>query len=269
MPLSHAMLLAVVEQLPSPVSAQPIRMPVILEDANQDSELYKSICECDRRTGAPVIGYISKIIGVPKKELPQAKIKRAQLSAAEQKERRERYLASLQQKQQDRESEPEIEQLKTEDLEQEEEETLIGFARLYSGTVKVGDKIYLLGPKYDPKNPSAHCTQITVENLYLLMGRELMLLDSVPAGNVFGISGLNNAGILKTATLSSTPECPSFGSLKLNAAPIVRVAVEPKDPSLLTLIQVKCLNWFMVFACSTNQIHVSKYWSRKRVSMSS
>lgn len=97
----------------------------------------------------------------------------------------------------------------------------------------------MLGPKYDPKFPHLHRTQITVEHLYLLMGRELEELNQVPAGNVFGIgwnfgSGSTNASIatafLKTATLSSVLECPSFGSLKLEAAPIVRVALEPRDP---------------------------------------
>ncbi len=31
-----------------------------------------------------------------------------------------------------------------------------------------------------------HITSVTVENLYLLMGRELDTLDEIPAGNVLG-----------------------------------------------------------------------------------
>ena len=41
----------------------------------------------------------------------------------------------------------------------------------------------------------------------MLMGRELECLESVPAGNVVGIGGLEEH-VLKSATLSNTLECP-------------------------------------------------------------
>lgn len=61
------------------------------------------------------------------------------------------------------------------------------------------------------------------------MGKELEELDEVPAGNIVGIRGLQKH-VLKTATLSNTPYCPSFCDLTLMATPILRVAVEPKNP---------------------------------------
>uniref|UniRef100_A0A3B5MVV6 Elongation Factor G domain-containing protein n=1 Tax=Xiphophorus couchianus TaxID=32473 RepID=A0A3B5MVV6_9TELE len=70
----------------------------------------------------------------------------------------------------------------------------------------------------------------TVENLYLLMGRELEELEEIPAGNVMGIGGLEDC-VLKTATLSASLACSPFTPLNFEAAPIVRVAVEPKHPS--------------------------------------
>lgn len=54
-------------------------------------------------------------------------------------------------------------------------------------------------------------------------------LDEVPAGNIVGISGLHNH-IFKTATLSTNPYCPSFTELTMTATPILRVAIEPKNP---------------------------------------
>lgn len=62
------------------------------------------------------------------------------------------------------------------------------------------------------------------------MGKELDELDEVPAGNIVGIRGLQQH-VLKTATLSSTPFCPSFCDLTMMATPIFRVAVEPKNPA--------------------------------------
>lgn len=90
---------------------------------------------------------------------------------------------------------------------------------------------------------SPHISEVTIENLYLLMGKELDELDEAPAGNIIGIRGLQQH-VLKTATLSSTPFCPSFCDLTIMATPIFRVAVEPKHPAdLKRLIRgLKLLN---------------------------
>jgi ribosome assembly protein 1 len=61
------------------------------------------------------------------------------------------------------------------------------------------------------------------------MGRELVSLDSVPAGNVFGISGLEGK-ILKNGTICSISPGINLAGVQLNSAPIVRVALEPVWP---------------------------------------
>lgn len=75
---------------------------------------------------------------------------------------------------------------------------------------------------------SPYVKEVTIENLYLLMGKELEELDEAPAGNIVGIRGLQYQ-VLKTATLSNNPFCPSFCDLTIMATPIYRVAVEPKN----------------------------------------
>lgn len=77
---------------------------------------------------------------------------------------------------------------------------------------------------------SPYIKEVTIENLYLLMGKELEELEEAPAGNIIGIKGLQDQ-VLKTATLSSSPFCPSFCDLTIMATPIYRVAVEPKNIS--------------------------------------
>lgn len=67
-----------------------------------------------------------------------------------------------------------------------------------------------------------------IKDLYLLMGRELEALEEIPAGNVFGIGGLEGV-VVKSGTLSSTPACPAFADMYFDAAPIVRVAIEPAN----------------------------------------
>lgn len=75
------------------------------------------------------------------------------------------------------------------------------------------------------------------------MGKDLEELEEVPAGNIIGIKGLQDQ-VLKTATLSSTPFCPSFCDLTIMATPIFRVAVEPKNISDLPKLKkgLKLLN---------------------------
>lgn len=75
------------------------------------------------------------------------------------------------------------------------------------------------------------------------MGKELEEIDEAPAGNIVGIKGLQEH-VLKTATLSSTPFCPSFCDLTIMATPIYRVAVEPKNVADLAKLKkgLKLLN---------------------------
>ena len=80
------------------------------------------------------------------------------------------------------------------------------------------------------RGTNQHVAAFTVQDLYLLMGRELEALDSVTAGNVLGIAGLESH-VLKSATVSSTAACPPFTALPIEARPIVRVAVEPVHPA--------------------------------------
>lgn len=237
-PLSTSILLSVVEKIPSPIQVQPTRMPKIMYPkipnlSSPRTEFEKSVFNCDKSESAPVVGFISKVISVPTKDLPDHKLMKMQASMEEMKEKRKKYIDALQLKQGDHQPiENSISQTPPEKV-QEQEETLIGFARIYSGTIKIGQSLTLLSAKSTPSDPSSHIS-FTVTKLYLLMGRELESLDSVPAGNVFGLGGLDEK-VLKTATFTDTPtQCPSFGALGVEAMPILRVALEPEDPTRMT-----------------------------------
>ncbi len=151
------------------------------------------------------------------------------------------------------------------DEDEKEEEIdkvmFLAFSRVYSGTIRRGQRLYVLQPRYNPREvqleggvagkgggdatPSLplHVSQFTVADLYILMGREVLPVDEVPAGNVLGISRLEDH-ILKSATVTSTLACPAFRPLTLAAAPIVRVAIEPVHASdMPALVQgMKLLN---------------------------
>ncbi|KAF9941755.1 Cytoplasmic GTPase/eEF2-like protein (ribosomal biogenesis) [Mortierella alpina] len=249
LPLSTCVLLAVVEQLPSPPAAQIIRMPKMLHpfettppEPTEDWE--RGMINCDASSG--VVAYVSKMVSVPLDVLP--KNKRKTLSAEEMRQRgritREQLIASAKSAEigevgvhldvdeviANRAQAEAEEKAAAEELEGKE--VLIGFSRIYSGTVRVGQKLKVLGPKYDPAQPTLHCSEVTVDSLFMIMGRDLIGLDQVPAGNVFGIGGLEGH-VLKYGTLWSA-EWEGGQNLVgkgLEAAPIVRVALEPEDPS--------------------------------------
>ncbi|KAH8550719.1 P-loop containing nucleoside triphosphate hydrolase protein [Umbelopsis sp. PMI_123] len=245
LPLATAILLTIIEQLPSPDVAQRIRLPKVLYpfaegEVQPSSEAERAMFDCDQSETAPAIAYVSKMFAVPTEALPENR--RKLLTAEELRDRGRLHRAALKAAAEgsatvdlspssedaplDAPASPESE---TSDMEKTEE-TLIGFARLYSGTLKVGQKLYVLGPKYKPQEPDKHCSEVTVKSLYMIMGRELEALPEVAAGNVFGIGGLEGH-VLKNATLSTTKEISNLAGIATDSAPIVRVALEPEDLS--------------------------------------
>ncbi|ROV87593.1 hypothetical protein VSDG_09624 [Cytospora chrysosperma] len=252
LPLSVALLVSVVESLPSPRTAQAERIPELLDSSpggdHIASEIRSAMVKFKRSKSDPVVAYISKMVSVPESELPHNK-RRGQLSPEEAREMARKKRAEAARAQAAVENrdpvDPLAEALDNATLEdddggpQPEEEAvdpehLIGFARIFSGTLAVGDEIYVIPPKFTPVNPHRQPIpkKVTVTALYMLMGRGLESLESVPAGVVFGIGGLEGSGILKSGTLCSQLEgaVNLAGVPNLGGKPIVRVALEPTNP---------------------------------------
>jgi ribosome assembly protein 1 len=196
--------------------------------------------------GDPVVAYVSKMVSVPESELPENKRKGGgTLSPDEARElaRRKRAEIARAQALDENGNDPThgiidalqtttINDSVTNDEKLPDPEHLIGFARIYSGMLSVGDSIYVLPPKFSPAHPhkSPEPQKATVTALYLLMGRGLETLQSVPAGVVFGIGGLEGH-ILKSGTICSQLEgSVNLAGINMGSQPIVRVALEPVNP---------------------------------------
>ncbi|KAM3165018.1 Tr-type G domain-containing protein [Lachancea thermotolerans] len=127
-------------------------------------------------------------------------------------------------------NEAELEEDDAGDFE-ESDEVMIGFARLYSGTLKVGQKVSVLGPKYDPRFPADHIEQVEITDLFIFMGKELVPLTECPPGNIVGIGGLAGK-ILKNGTIVDPQvQGANLAGVNLHVTPIVRVALEPTNPT--------------------------------------
>ncbi|KAH6636390.1 hypothetical protein F5144DRAFT_177544 [Chaetomium tenue] len=252
LPVSVALLVSVVESLPSPSAAQAERFPLLLEDVpgadHIDPKVKDAIVSFKKGPSDPVVAYVSKMVSVKQSELPENK-RRGPLSGEEARDLARKKRTEAARAAQNNPSEGNdmdalasafssatLEQNAQEEEEKEAEpEHLIGFARIYSGTLSVGDDIYVIPPKFSPARPLTEPVpkKVKVTGLYMMMGRSLEALDSVPAGVVFGIRGLDDSGILKSATLCSQLEgaINLAGIANILGRPIVRVALEPANPA--------------------------------------
>ncbi|OJT13621.1 Ribosome assembly protein 1 [Trametes pubescens] len=274
LPLSTCVIQTIVDIVPPPSAAQRIRIPKMLypdiyeTTMEPKNKLEEVLYSCNDAPDAPIVALISKMFAVPTKELPGKKKKA--LTADEMRSRakaaREAHAAA--QTQESTPSETSTTALeealqnvqladKSEDADADaegdaEEETLLGFARIYSGTIRTGTTILCVLPKYNatlgPTHPRnvAHVVPARVEELYTMMGRELVPVDSVRAGNVFAVRGLEGK-VWRSATVcapsthgvdEAKPDLEGAKDCLVNmagviryAAPIVRVALEPEHPA--------------------------------------
>lgn len=285
LPLARACIDMVCEVVPSPNNLSSEKVERLLSGNNdfrtlppETQQLKSAFLACSPSRTAPTVVFVSKMFPVDSDMLPENRPKPlTSEELAEKKEiarqrHAERMLQGLaaDQRESTQEAATNNNGVMHDDVEDDAGEkpdsALVAFARVYSGTIQIGDTIHVLGPKYDPRValeraeggewvdptlvlrdlpalPGRYITMVTVERLYLLMGKELVSVDHVPAGNVFGIGGLEEH-VLKTATLSTTIACPSFTELTSLAVPILRVALQPKRAKdLSTLIEgLKLLN---------------------------
>ncbi|EMG45652.1 hypothetical protein G210_4152 [Candida maltosa Xu316] len=288
-PLSHAILGTVIEYLPSPIVAQRERIDKILDETIYsavesehdktklvDPSFVKAMQECDSSDPEhQTIAYVSKLLSIPNDELPKINASSGELSAEEIKERgriarelakKASESAALAQEANKTEDEYVIKpkkdpfewEFEEDDFEVEEEEedeieesteTIVGFTRIYSGALSKGQKLTIIGPKYDPALPRDHPTnleqitnEIEIQDLFLIMGRELVRMDRVPAGNIVGVVGLDNV-VLKNATIcSKLPDDKPYINLAststlIHNKPIMKIAVEPTNPIKLAKLE--------------------------------
>ncbi len=94
----------------------------------------------------------------------------------------------------------------------------VATGRLYSGTIKDGDEVYLI----DAKRPGK------VQSVNIYMGNTREVVSVLPAGNIPALLGLEYA--VSGESISTVKNSTAFESIKYVSEPVVTIAVEPKHP---------------------------------------
>ena len=133
------------------------------------------------------------------------------------------------------------------------------FGRVFSGSVSTGMKVRIMGPNYVPGKKEdlylkpiqrlvsplvisidmnyclllqwAHLTWLfSIHRTILMMGRYVEPIEDVPCGNIVGLVGVDQY-LVKTGTITTFEHAHNMRVMKFSVSPVVRVAVEAKNPA--------------------------------------
>merc|ERR1712112_241220 len=102
------------------------------------------------------------------------------------------------------------------------------FGRVFSGKIATGLKCRIMGPNYVPGRKD-DLNEKAIQRTILMMGRYIEAIEDVPCGNICGLVGVDQF-LVKTGTISTLKEAHNLKVMKFSVSPVVRVAVEPKNP---------------------------------------
>ncbi|MDI6690776.1 MAG: elongation factor EF-2 [Candidatus Bathyarchaeota archaeon] len=101
---------------------------------------------------------------------------------------------------------------------------VIAIGRVFSGTVKKGKTVSLINSRQKG----------TIQQVYMSMAADRVIVDEIPAGNIAALSGLPSIHVGETVAEEGVETQP-FEGLKYVSDPVVTVAVEPEDVKDLPL----------------------------------
>jgi elongation factor 2 len=103
------------------------------------------------------------------------------------------------------------------------------FGRVFSGTVKTGLRCRIMGPNFVPGSKTDLFVK-QIQRTILMMGRYVEAIEDVPCGNIVGLVGVDQY-LVKTGTITTYEQAHNMKVMKFSVSPVVRVAVEVKNPA--------------------------------------
>ncbi|CAI4223142.1 unnamed protein product [Auanema sp. JU1783] len=103
------------------------------------------------------------------------------------------------------------------------------FGRVFSGKVATGQKCRIQGPNYVP-GKKEDLYEKTIQRTILMMGRYIEPIEDIPSGNIAGLVGVDQY-LVKGGTITTYKDAHNMRVMKFSVSPVVRVAVEAKNPA--------------------------------------
>merc|ERR1719183_3319094 len=103
------------------------------------------------------------------------------------------------------------------------------FGRVFSGTVSTGQKCRIMGPNFVPGSKKDLYLK-SIQRTLIMMGRYVEQVPDIPCGNTAALVGVDQY-LVKTGTITTFEQAHNMKVMKFSVSPVVRVAVEVKNPS--------------------------------------
>ena len=196
-PLSDVVLDTICEYDPSPATAASTVRPRALAfcEPPESTDYFRRITEavrcCDPSPEGPTVAHVCKFMGTDRKHVRDPEL---------------------------------ISSMSENGTSREDDNLLLGLARVLCGTLKTGSDYYVMGPKHKAGSPASK----RKIRLYLLMGSDFVRVEEVPAGHLCAIYNLEDVQ-LKTVTLCDQPDGMPLQGFDQGIRPLVKVNVEPVD----------------------------------------
>merc|ERR1712054_150028 len=98
------------------------------------------------------------------------------------------------------------------------------FGRVFSGTVKTGQKVRIMGPNYVPGSKNDLNIK-NVQRTVIMMGGKVEAVPDVPSGNTVALVGIDQF-LMKQGTIATADDAHCIKVMKYSVSPVVRVAVD-------------------------------------------
>ncbi|QRV99287.1 Elongation factor Tu GTP binding domain [Ceratobasidium sp. AG-Ba] len=105
---------------------------------------------------------------------------------------------------------------------------LYAFGRVFSGTVRSGQKARIQGPNFKAGSKEDLATK-SIEQVIAMLDRFGQPIDDCPAGNIVGL--YFDRFLLKSGTVTTSESAHNFNVIKYTVSPVVQVAVDVQHPA--------------------------------------
>jgi elongation factor 2 len=104
------------------------------------------------------------------------------------------------------------------------------FGRVFSGTVKTGQKVSIMGANYVHGEKNDLFTDKAIQRTAIMLGNKIEPVDYVECGNTVVLVGIDNY-MVKSGTITTSDLLYPIKTMKFSVSPVVQVAVEAKNPA--------------------------------------